>query len=185
MKTTHTVISIAVFLTVFCCAYSKENIEGQQDASSTSDIAESQLHQAKKRSAGTEGPDEVSDALFLDDDSSYLPIDDADLDKRSSLFRFGKRQFRYGKRQFRYGKRQFRYGKRQFRYGKRGSLFRFGKRGGGTLFRFGRSGNPATSEEADRQALLRAVLEGYYVPQADEVDEAMAKRSGFHWGSDN
>ena len=135
----------------------------------------------------------MSDGLLLTDDS-YVPLDDGDLDKRSSLFRFGKRQFRYGKRQFRYGKRQFRYGKRQFRYGKRGSLFRFGKRGslfrfgkrnGGTLFRFGRSGS--AGDAVDRETLLRALSEGYLVPEEDELDEAVAKRSGspgFHWGSD-
>ncbi|RUS85372.1 hypothetical protein EGW08_006857 [Elysia chlorotica] len=165
MKTRQAVLSIALFLAVFCCVHSKESVE--EGASSSSDVGESSLHMAKKRSAS---PGLLSQDELLLADSPYLSLDDGGADKRSSLFRFGKRQFRYGKR--------------QFRYGKRGSLFRFGKRSG-TLFRFGRSGNTAP-EDVEREAVLRAILDGYLVPQDQEVDTPVAKRpSGFHWGSDN
>nr|ADK11225.1 FMRFamide-related peptide 2 [Sepia officinalis]AKE48167.1 LFRFamide [Sepiella japonica] len=65
-------------------------------------------------------------------DESALGIDD--VDKRNSLFRFGKRG-------------------NLFRFGKRGNLFRFGKRG--NLFRFGRGGN---KDDPENEGLKRTIF---------------------------
>lgn len=65
-------------------------------------------------------------------DESALGIDD--VDKRNSLFRFGKRG-------------------NLFRFGKRGNLFRFGKRG--NLFRFGRGGS---KDDPENEGLKRTIF---------------------------
>ncbi|GFO20252.1 FMRFamide-related peptide 2 [Plakobranchus ocellatus] len=197
MRAREITLSISLLLAFVCCVYSEESIEAQ-DASSSSDLSATSVHQAKKRSAVVESPDRVSDGLLMDPSTAYLPMDDGSLDKRSSLFRFGKRQ---DKRQFRHEKRQgslFRYGKRQgslFRFGKRGSLFRFGKRNGGTLFRFGRSGGEPASylsngleDDLEKQLALRELLAGYLAQKEGLLDSPnMDKREdlpGFHWGAD-
>ncbi|KAK7492690.1 hypothetical protein BaRGS_00015995, partial [Batillaria attramentaria] len=86
-----------------------------------SELGDRASSQPQKRSVG-----EMSE-VDLPYPVGYL--DDDDLDKRSSLFRFGKRGslLRFGKRGslFRFGKRSS-----LLRFGKRGSLFRFGKRDG-------------------------------------------------------
>ena len=81
-----------------------------------------------------------------------------DLDKRSSLFRFGKRSS-------------------LFRFGKRGSLFRFGKRG--SLFRFGKRDGAA-----DLEGLAPEDVEVYPDVYVSDDDVKRAVKS-FHWGRES
>ncbi|CAG5132888.1 unnamed protein product, partial [Candidula unifasciata] len=145
-------------------------------------------HQAQKRMSFS-SPVGESDGLILTNDDLADPLNsDESLDKRGSLFRFGKRQgslFRFGKRGslFRFGKRQG------------GTLFRFGKRGG-ALFRFGRSNaaqNPWESNADDKRTLFRfgkrsdVDLLAEVLAQYEQENTAENKRGidSFHWGSDS
>lgn len=132
-----------------------------------------------------------------EDELTYPSLAEDDLDKRNTLFRFGKRQgslFRFGKRGsiFRFGKRGsiFRFGKRQ------GSLFRFGKRGG-SIFRFGRSGfseNPSEDVQEDKRTLFRFgkrsdldLLRDYLAQTGQLYPEGAENKRGidsFHWGEE-
>nr|AQS80524.1 LFRFamide-1 precursor [Charonia tritonis] len=118
----------------------------EQQGSQLEDMAASQ---PQKRSVGLPADDEAYPAVYTGDD---------DMDKRSSLFRFGKRGslFRFGKRGS------------LFRFGKRGSLFRFGKRG--SLFRFGKRADDVADE-----------LEMYPDMYVSDDDLKRVVKS-FHWG---
>ncbi|PVD36108.1 hypothetical protein C0Q70_03081 [Pomacea canaliculata] len=119
---------------------------------SVSQLEDLAASQPQKRSVGEIPSQDISYP------SAVMPEDD-DLDKRSSLFRFGKRSslFRFGKRGS------------LFRFGKRGSLFRFGKRGG-SLFRFGKRDDDVDEE-----------YEMYPYAYLDDEDVKRAVKS-FHWG---
>nr|AQS80525.1 LFRFamide-2 precursor [Charonia tritonis] len=112
-------VTHAMVVVLFCLLVAAVWCEEQDQGSALDDLAPSQ-------------PQKRSIADLPSDDSAYpaVYVDDDDLDKRSSLFRFGKRGslFRFGKKR----SSLFRFGKRSslFRFGKRGSLFRFGKRDG-------------------------------------------------------
>ncbi|XP_059143403.1 uncharacterized protein LOC131930795 [Physella acuta] len=181
--------SIAVllaFLTVAVCAvYCKETVQSNLGTSS------SDAHTPQKRSPPDSPVPLDDDALLSENDLLENQLNPDDFDKRSTLFRFGKRQgslFRFGKR-----------GGSLFRFGKRGTLLRFGKRGG-SLFRFGRSGpsdsaldeNEAMDDKRTlfrfgkrsdldllRDALAQAEYSNY--PYLNDVD----KRASFHWGEDS
>jgi len=184
---------VTLLVVVTCSVYSKETAHdngllSSDDASSATD------HQAHKRMAFS-SPTEEEDGLLLAGDGVVGASAPEDyLDKRGSLFRFGKRQgslFRFGKKRgslFRFGKRQG------------GTLFRFGKRGG-TLFRFGRSGAanfPLEGSEEDQRAsfrfdrgsdldLLRSVLAQYELENSPSYLEGAESKRGvdsFHWGSE-
>merc|ERR1712112_374383 len=131
-------------------------------------------HQPQKRSTAIlEDENEV-----FNEELAQALADDADTEKRNTLFRFGKR------------------GGSLFRFGKRGSLFRFGKRGG-AMFRFGRSGaETADSDEDVKRTLfrygkradaddLRSLLESSYENDLPAYFDASKRQvDGFHWGKD-
>lgn len=140
LQVTVVIISCLLVATVWC--------EEEQHASELGDKS-----QPQKRSVGDLSEAEVAYP------AAYLAEDD-DMDKRSSLLRFGKRGslFRFGKRGS------------LFRFGKRGSLLRFGKRG--SLFRFGKRDGDMDSEQ-----------EWEMYPDAYLSDDDLKRTvKSFHWG---
>nr|BBD49867.1 LFRFamide-1 [Ambigolimax valentianus] len=175
-------VLVALLVALTCSVYSDETAHetGMQSADYSTSNSE---HHAQKRMAPNSPSEDEAELLLRDESLEDIPAQEDLVDKRGSLFRFGKRQgslLRFGKRGslFRFGKRQG------------GTLFRFGKRGG-TLFRFGRSGPAENSfdglKESDIEFLrnLYGLSEYGYSPL--NQDGAASKRGidSFHWGSDS
>ncbi|XP_064644157.1 FMRFamide-like neuropeptides 7 isoform X2 [Lineus longissimus] len=119
-------LSIAVLVTVFTV---------------TAEELDNNVEEALQDDPTMASTEDLEDSL----EPYYNDYGNGDLDKRGSMFRFGRGAlFRFGKR----GK--------GFRYGKRGgSIFRFGKRGG-SLFRFGkRQDNSDMNTEEKRKSMFR------------------------------
>ncbi|XP_013068983.2 antho-RFamide neuropeptides-like [Biomphalaria glabrata] len=183
----HSTLALALtFLTAIVCHVYSEEMNHVSALNTLEDHQET--HQPQKRSPAS------SPALYSEDleaDSGLEePMDD--MDKKNTLFRFGKRQGAW-----------FRYGKRAgtlLRFGKRGTLLRFGKRGG-SLLRFGRGGNSdADFSEDDKRTLFRF---GKRSDLEEIVRDALAREelsnspwymenepvkrgvNGFHWGQES
>jgi len=144
MELSHIVSTVAVVIS--CLLVASVWCEEEQQGAHPDSLA---LSQPQKRSVGELPQEEGFPVTYADDDEGM------DMDKRSSLFRFGKRGslFRFGKRGS------------LFRFGKRGSLLRFGKRG--SLFRFGKR------EDGEEE------YEPVYYMSDDDAKRAV---KSFHWG---
>ncbi|CAL1545694.1 unnamed protein product [Lymnaea stagnalis] len=183
---------VLAFLTaLICTAHSDDGAHSSSVKAFESSNHES--HQPQKRSPSASPSAYDEDLLLADSGLMDAPYNLDDVDKRNTLFRFGKRQgslFRFGKR-----------GGSLFRFGKRGTLLRFGKRGG-SLFRFGRSGPSDSSDSEnmeDKRTLFRfgkrsdldllrdALAEAEYsnLPVYAENEPMKRDIQGFHWGMDN
>ncbi|KAH9524427.1 hypothetical protein Btru_054529 [Bulinus truncatus] len=177
---------VLAFLSVVVCCVCSEELAHASGLNTLDEHDES--HQSQKRSPS-------SPAVFTEDLDTDNGLDEHmdDLDKRNTLFRFGKRQGAW----FRYGKR----GGTLLRFGKRGTLLRFGKRAG-SLFRFGRSGRDVSADSdndkrtlfrfgkrSDLEELLREAVEREELNSNSPwyLDNDLSKRqvNGFHWGSDS
>jgi hypothetical protein len=176
-------VLMAMLLALTCSVCSEETVH--ETAIQSADYVNGHSdHHAQKRMA-LNSPTEEDDELILRDEGlEDLPAQEDLVDKRGSLFRFGKRQgslLRFGKRGslFRFGKRQG------------GTLFRFGKRGG-ALFRFGRSGPTENSFDGLKESDIE-FLRNLYGQQSEygysplNQDGAAVKRGidSFHWGSES
>lgn len=183
-------IVFAFFTAVICTAYSED--AAQSSSLKALENSNHDSHQPQKRSPSASPSSYDEDVMLSDNGLLDAPYSLEDLDKRNTLFRFGKR-----------GGSLFRFGKRGtlLRFGKRGTLLRFGKRGG-SLFRFGRSG-PSDSYDGentdDKRTLFRfgkrsdldllrdALAEAEYsnIPLYAEQEPMKRDVQGFHWGMDN